>query len=126
MREANIRIPFFQLIQRLLLATVPCVVGMLISSFMPRTKALVLKVAKPVAFFIVLTFLMLTTITKFYMITMVQWKHWFFAPCLALGGFLIGSLVSILFKLSIKQVYTIGIETGKLKFWFEKCLLFCL
>jgi predicted Na+-dependent transporter len=126
MREANIRIPFFQLIQRLLLATVPCVVGMLISSFMPRTKALVLKVAKPVALFTLLTFIALTVVAKLYTFTLVEWKHWLFAPFLPLGGFVVGSLISYLLKFPIKQVYTIGIETGKLKFWFEKRLLFCL
>jgi hypothetical protein len=115
MDEANIKIPFFQLVQRLLLAIVPCMIGMLISTFLPKTKAYVLRFAKPVALSTVISFLFLTLVTKFYTYALIEWKQWIFAPCLSVGGFVIGLVASFVFRLPVKQVYTIGIETGLLK-----------
>jgi hypothetical protein len=132
--ETNISLPFTALIGRLLFTIVPCLIGVLISKFVPKTKLYVLRIAKPVALFIVLSFLILTVIIKSYIYALVELKQWvkatFFlfykhvwfgfkkkyfqlvGPFIPWSGFLVGGLVAYLFRLPVKQIYTIAIETG--------------
>jgi hypothetical protein len=112
MNDAQVFIPFPQLLLQILLTVLPCLIGIFASKHMPRFKNFVIEIAKPLALFVVLSFLILTIVVKYYVYMLVEWKYWLIAPFLPFSGYFISAVVAYLFKLPIKQVYTISIETG--------------
>ena len=110
--ETNINIPITRLLLNLLNTIVPCLIGLALSRFFPKLKPIVLKIAKPFVISFILTFLTFTTIVKYYVFTLIHWKQWATAPFVPWLGFIIGASIAAVFKLPMKQVVTIALETG--------------
>jgi predicted Na+-dependent transporter len=108
----NIYIPFFRLILNLFTTIGPCLFGLFLVKLFPKLRPIVLKIAKPVTLFALLSFLALTLYVKYYVFYLVTWKQWLWPPVLPWTGFLISGIVAYFAKLPRAQIYTIAIETG--------------
>ena len=75
-------------------------------------KVFFLKIAKPLTFFVILSFLMLVFYTKFYSLLLLRWYHWVGGPLIPWTGYIIGGFVAWVTRRPWTQCKTIAIETG--------------
>jgi sodium/bile acid cotransporter 3/5 len=111
-RKAEISIPFMRLIYNLLMTIFPCLFGVFLSRRFPQIKVFFMKYAKRVVLILIISFLSIILIAKYYVLRLVTWQQWVTGPLIPWSGFLLGGFVSWLFKRPPKQIYTITIETG--------------
>ncbi len=128
--RANLTIPLFGLFGNLLVTIVPCILGLVLGRYFPKLKAFCLKIAKPFTLIILITFFVLVFITKSYIYSLVQLKHWFSGktkflkyflfhhqnkiemfrslkgPLIPWTGYLLGGSVAWLLRLPFNQIKT--------------------
>ena len=112
MDELSIQVPFLGLVRSLALVVIPYSLGIGISHFSPRTRALVEKLVKPMMLFLLIFFLVFGTIVNWYMIQMIDLYTALTAPLLPYLGFLLGAVLAWICGLPWIHVKTIGIEAG--------------
>jgi predicted Na+-dependent transporter len=110
--ELSIQVPFLGLVRSLALVVVPYSIGIGISHFSPKTRALVEKLVKPMMLFLLIFFLVFGTIVNWYMIMMIDLHTALTAPLLPYLGFLLGAGLAWICRLNWTHVKTIGIEAG--------------
>lgn len=74
--EAKIKIPILGLFANLLITIIPCLIGLGISSWFPKIKKIAIKVAKKFIIIVLISFLILAFITKFYTFKLLKLRHW--------------------------------------------------
>lgn len=107
----NIYIPFVKLIMNLFTTIGPCIFGLCLLKCFPKIKPIVLKIAKPITLFTLLSFLGLTIYVKYYVFYLFTWQLLVFPPLVPWCGLAISALVAFIARLERKQIYTIAIET---------------
>lgn len=112
MDELSIQVPFLGLVRSLALVVIPYSLGIVISHFSPRTRALVEKLVKPMMLFLLIFFLVFGTIVNWYMFAMIDLYTALTAPLLPYLGFLLGAALAWICGLPWTHVKTIGIEAG--------------
>ena len=135
-KQTTIELPFIKLVLNLCITVLPCLIGMVLSHFFPKLKVIFIKIAKPFTFIVLLTFLCLALVTKFYTFVLLKWYHWIagrkkqvlinlikwlaklifylkiIGPLIPWIGYVIGGLVAWICKRPLSQCKTIAIETG--------------
>jgi predicted Na+-dependent transporter len=111
-KRAEISIPLMRLILNLLLTICPCLLGILLSRKFPNLRRFFMKYAKKIVLVLVVSFLVIIFIAKYYVLRLVTWQQWITGPLIPWSGFALGGFFAWLFKRPGKQIYTISIETG--------------
>ncbi len=111
MDGANIYIPYLQILPQLAFTVGLCFLGVL-TGLIPQAKEFFQKVAKRISVFIVVFFVTMVLYTKYYSFQLLALRQWIFSPLIPWCGYVFGGLVTYLCRRPMKQVYTIGIETG--------------
>jgi hypothetical protein len=107
---AAIEIPFLSLIGNLFLIIVPCIAGIFVVKYYPKAKNVVLKIAKPLILFVLISALGLTIYSKYYVFQLINPRQWLVAPFIPWTGCLLGAFVAWCARLEAKQIRTIAIE----------------
>lgn len=76
-REAQLSIPIYGLLGNLLITIGPCLLGLLLSYKFPALKKFAIKIAKPFTLFVMISFLILLLVAKFYTFRLVRLRHWY-------------------------------------------------
>jgi predicted Na+-dependent transporter len=111
-KKAEISIPLFRLILNLLLTIFPCLLGVVLSRRFPNLKKFFMKYAKKIVLVLIVSFLVIIFIAKYYVLRLVTWQQWLTGPLIPWSGFALGAFLAWLAKRPLKQIYTISIETG--------------
>lgn len=101
-RKAEINIPFMRLVLNLLLTIFPCLLGIALSRRFPRLKKFLMKYARKIVLFLIISFLVIILIAKYYVLSLVTWQQWLQGPLIPWTGFLLGAFVAWLFKRPFK------------------------
>lgn len=131
-KEAQINIPILGLLGNLLITVGPCLIGLLMSYLFPKIKKAALKIAKPFTLLVMLSFLIISFMAKFYLFKLVRLRHWYSSKFYTL---MIYFKFTLMFKLSLtlgpivpftgyvlgKQIHNYGLYVCFLKI---KCFLF--
>lgn len=100
--KAEIKIPFFKLILNLLFTIVPCLLGLILAQKFPNLKKSLMKYAKKIIGFMVISFIVLNLVSKFYVFKLITWQQWVTGPLIPWTGFTIGALLAWIAKRPIK------------------------
>ncbi len=111
-KKAEISIPLMRLILNLLLTICPCLLGVLLSRKFPNLRRFFMKYAKKIVLVLIVSFLLIIFIAKYYVLRLVTWQQWLTGPLIPWSGFALGGSFAWLAKRPVKQIYTISIETG--------------
>ena len=82
----------------MLITIIPCLIGLGISYKFPLLKDKLLKLSKRIVFLLLLLFVLITLISKFYILKLITLKTWFTAPIIPWGGFILGALFAFISK----------------------------
>lgn len=74
--KANIQIPILGLFGNLMITIIPCIIGLALNIRFPKIKKNALKIAKPFTLCVLITFLILAFVTKFYSFKLLKLRHW--------------------------------------------------
>lgn len=107
-----IRVPFLGLVRTLALVVLPYGLGIVISHFSPKTRALVQRLVKPMMLFFLIFFLAFGTAVNWYLIRTIDLYTALTAPLLPYLGFVLGALIAWICRCDWTHVKTIGIEAG--------------
>ena len=111
-KKAEISIPLLRLLLNLLLTICPCLLGVLLSRKFPNLRKFLMKYAKKLVLVLIISFLVIIFIAKYYVLRLVTWQQWLTGPLIPWSGFVSGAFFAWLFNRPNKQIYTISIETG--------------
>lgn len=120
LRELKMHIPLFDLMKSLFTTVGPLAIGMIIAYFIPQVKPPVKRIVKPVLIVLLFYFFGFGTYVNFYLFSYIDWKMALTTPLLPWLGYIIGSAVAWIFQQDWIHVKTIGIETGKYRY-FLRC-----
>ena len=109
--KANIEIPFFSLLINLLVTVIPCLIGLLISIFYPKTKSFAIRYTKPFVITIIISFFVLLFTSRMFVFQLITIEN-SFSVLIPWFGFAIGAFIAFLFNFSKSQMITICLETG--------------
>ena len=115
LRQLKIQIPFGNLAMSLLTILGPLVIGMFIVYMIPKLKAVMKRVVKPILIAMILYFFVFGALVNFYLIQYLDLRTALTAPLLPWLGFLLGGTVAWICRQDWKRTMTIGIETGQLR-----------
>ncbi|CAF0933362.1 unnamed protein product [Brachionus calyciflorus] len=110
--KAEIKIPLFKLILNLLVTIIPCLIGIILAKKFPKLKQTIMKYAKKIIVFMIISFLVLNLVSKYYIFKLITWQQWVTGPLIPWSGFAFGAFFAWITRRPIKQIYTISIETG--------------
>jgi len=110
--ELSIRVPFFVLIRSLVFVVIPYAIGIVISHYSPKTRAIVQKLVKPIMLFFLIFFLVFGTAVNWYLIEAIDLHTALTAPLLPYIGFFLGGVIAWIFRCNWTHVKTIAIEAG--------------
>lgn len=100
--KAEIRIPLYKLILNLLLTIIPCLIGLVLAQKFPKLKKILMKYAKKIIAFMVISFVVLNLVSKFYVFKLITWQQWITGPLIPWTGFAIGAFLAWIAKRPIK------------------------
>ena len=109
--NANIEIPFLNLLINLLVTTLPCLFGLFISIYVPKTKKFAERFAKPFIIVLIFSFFAITALSKFYVFKLITYKN-FICVLIPWLGFGLGAIIACFFTFSKAQILAICLETG--------------
>ena len=113
LRDLNIRIPFLNLAQSLLTIIGPLAFGMLLVYFIPKLKAIVHRIVKPMVLILILYFFVFGAFVNYYLFEYIDLKTALSAPLLPWLGFALGGVFARICGQDWRRTITIGIETGE-------------
>ena len=96
--KAEIRIPLYKLILNLLFTIIPCLFGLVLAQKFPKLKKILMKYAKKIIAFMVISFIVLNLVSKFYVFKLITWQQWITGPLIPWAGFAIGAFLAWLAK----------------------------
>lgn len=105
--KAEITIPIYKLALNLLTTIGPCIVGLVLSKKFPSLKVSLMKCAKNLITFMLISFLALTLISKYYIFQLITWQQWVSGPLIPWCGFLLGGFIAWLAKRPVQVGYFI-------------------
>jgi hypothetical protein len=104
LKSARVSIPMIRLVSNLLITIIPCLIGLGISFKWPKAKAVLIKFIKKLLIIMIIFFLGITIISKFYIFKLISWKQWVAGPLIPWSGFLLGATLAYLSKRNIKVI----------------------
>ena len=109
--KANIQIPFISLFINLLVTVVPLLIGLTISTFVPKARTFANRYAKTFLKIVLLSFFILIFATRYFIFRLLTLQSCasVLIPWL---GFALGAIVPYLLGYPRPQVMTISLETG--------------
>ena len=99
---ADIKLPIFRLVLNLFATIGPCLLGLLLSKLFPKLKCFIMKYIKQAIVVLILSFLGLIIISKYYVFTLITWQQWVAGPLIPWTGFLLGALFAWITKRETK------------------------
>ena len=92
--KAEIKIPLFKLILNLLVTIIPCIFGIVIAKKFPKLKMIIMKYAKKIIAFMIISFLILNLVSKYYVFKLITWQQWVTGPLIPWSGFVLGAFLA--------------------------------
>ena len=109
--KANIEIPFHSLMLNLLATVVPCIIGLLISIFVPNSKKFAERHSKPVILVSIIVFFSIVITSKFFIFKLITFEN-SLTVLIPWCGFILSAFTAFLFRFPKSQILTICFETG--------------
>ena len=80
----------------------PCLFGLVLSIFIPKLKKFILRYIKRALLVLILSFLGLIMISKYYVFTLITWQQWIAGPLIPWCGFVLGAFIAWVTKRPVK------------------------
>ena len=112
LREANIVVPYFNLITSLVILTITLGIGLLIQRYKPKVAHFLKKIMKPMTAIIMTIVILGGTYISWYIFLHMTWKIALAGLGCALSGYVLGAVVAAVCGLNRQQVIAVSIETA--------------
>merc|ERR1719420_520544 len=110
--NTQIVIPYFKITTYAVMLVVPLLMGVSIRKCLPKVADVLVKILKPMAFFLIIFILVCGIWSQFFMIKLITWQVAVGGFSLPWLGFAFGCLFSKLCQRERKDIIAIAIETG--------------
>jgi len=110
--NTQIVIPYFKITTYAVMLVVPLLIGVSIRKCLPKVADFMVKIMKPLAFFLIIFILVCGIWSQFFMIKLIDWKIAVVGFALPWLGFAFGCLFSKLCRRERKDIIAIAVETG--------------
>lgn len=109
---ANVSIPFVNIVTTLIILIVPLFVGLLIKYKLPKVRKIFLKVVTPVTVVAIIILLTVGIYSNLYIFKLFKPRIVLAGCLLPYIGYVLGGIISLIFRQPWERVKTISIETG--------------
>ena len=110
--DTQIVIPYFKITTYAVMLVVPLLIGVSIRRCLPKVADALVKIMKPLAFFLIVFILVCGIWSQFFMIKLITWRTALAGLALPWLGFGFGCLLSKLLGREREDIIAIAIETG--------------
>jgi len=110
--NTNIVIPYSKIITYAVMLVVPLLIGVSIRKCLPKVADFMVRIMRPLAFFLIIFILVCGIWSQFFMIRLIDWKIAVVGFALPWLGFAFGCLFSKVCGRERKDIIAIAIETG--------------
>ena len=110
--EGNIVIPYYKIVTYAFCLVVPLSIGILITRYLPKVSKFLVRILKPMAFFLIMFILVFGVWANLYMFKLMDWKVWLTGMGLPWLGFAFGCSIARLASRPTEDVIAVAIETG--------------
>ncbi|XP_052063227.1 ileal sodium/bile acid cotransporter-like isoform X3 [Mytilus californianus] len=110
--DGTLQVPFLDIFTTLLILIVPLFVGVFLQKKLPKITKVIIKVIRPVTVVCIILLLSVGIYSNLYIFKLFKPKIVLAGCLLPYFGYLLGGLISFIFRLPWERVKTVAIETG--------------
>lgn len=105
-------VPFKNILQTLVCMLIPLAIGLAFQKWLPRAAKFCRRILAPVSIFMIIFIIIFGTYANLYMFRLFTWRILLAASANVWLGFLLGTLLSRAFDLSLADTVAVAVETG--------------
>lgn len=108
----GLAVPYGQISTYAVCLVIPLGIGLLIQRFMPRTRAVLVRILKPLSTLLILFIVIFAIVANLYIFELFSWQIFVAGMGLPWLGYMFGWILAKVFKCNGKDALSIAVETG--------------